>query len=47
MYNSYQYQDRQTAQGSWSDIALYISNYCVYCIEDQNLTHTILMHRNF
>ena len=76
LYNSYcyggQYQDIQTAQGSWygpvemilpeaearaisfplvrtttqgqsvyPDIALYISNYCVYCIEDQNLTHTI------
>ena len=25
----------------YPDIALYISNYCVYCIEDQNLTHTI------
>jgi hypothetical protein len=30
-----------------TNIALHISNYCVYCIEDQNLTHTISMHRNF
>jgi len=22
-------------------VTLHISNYCVYCIEDQNLTHTI------
>jgi hypothetical protein len=31
----------------YSDSALHISNYCVYCIEDQNLTHTIEMHRHF
>ena len=32
-----------TTQGQsvYPDIALHISNYCVYCIEDQNLTHTI------
>jgi hypothetical protein len=32
-----------TTQGQsvYADIVLYISNYCVYCIEDQNLTHTI------
>ena len=24
-----------------TDIALHISNYCVYCIEDQNLTYNI------
>ena len=62
LYNSNwyggQYQDMQTALGSWyepvemlrtttqgqsvyPDIALYISNYRVYCIEVQNLTHTI------
>ena len=28
-------------QSVYPDIAFYISNYCVYCIEDQNLTHTI------
>jgi len=28
-------------QSVYPDIALYISNYCVYCIEDQNLTHTV------
>jgi len=28
-------------QSVYPDIALQISNYCVYCIEDQNLTHTI------
>ena len=27
-------------------IALYISNYCVYCIGDHNLTHAISMHIN-
>jgi len=34
---------RTTTQGQsvYPDIALHISNYCVYCIEDQNLTHTI------
>ena len=34
---------RTTTEGQsvYPDIALYISNYCVYCIEDQNLTHTI------
>jgi hypothetical protein len=34
---------RTTTQGQsvYPDIALLISNYCVYCIEDQNLTHTI------
>jgi hypothetical protein len=34
---------RTTTQGQsvYPDSALYISNYCVYCIEDQNLTHTI------
>jgi hypothetical protein len=76
LYNRYlyggQYQDIQTAQGSWygpvemilpepvgeenisstvrtatqgqsiySDIAIHISNYCVYCIEDLSLTHHI------
>jgi hypothetical protein len=25
-----------------TDIALHISNYCVYCIEDQNLTYNML-----
>jgi hypothetical protein len=32
-----------TTQGQsvYPDIALHISNYCVYCIEDQNLTHDI------
>jgi len=74
LYNSYwyrwQYQDIQTAQGSWygpvemilpelearvhtttqgqsvyPDIALHISNYCVYCIEDQDYdTHKIIAH---
>jgi len=28
-------------QSIYPDIALHISSYCVYCIEDQNLTHTI------
>jgi hypothetical protein len=34
---------RTTTQGQsvYPDIALHISNYCVYCIEDQNLTHII------
>jgi hypothetical protein len=32
-----QYQDIQTAH---PDITFYISNHSVYCIEDQNLTHT-------
>jgi hypothetical protein len=34
---------RTTTQGQsvYPDIALYISNYCVYCIEVQNVTHTI------
>jgi hypothetical protein len=34
---------RTTTQGQsvYPDIALPISNYCVYCIEDQNLTHII------
>jgi hypothetical protein len=34
---------RSTTQGLsvYPDIALPISKYCVYCIEDQNLTHTI------
>ena len=34
---------RGTDQGQsvYPDSALHISNYCVYCIEDQNLTHTI------
>ena len=27
-------------QSVYPDIALHIRNYCVYCIEDQNLTHT-------
>ena len=37
---------RITTQGQsvYPDISLHISNYCVYCIEDQNLTHNI-MHR--
>ena len=26
-------------QSVYPDIALHISNYCVYCIEDQNLTY--------
>ena len=32
-----------TDQGNsvYPDVALYISIYCVYCIEDQNLTHTL------
>jgi hypothetical protein len=32
-----------TTQGQslYPHIALHISNYCIYCIEDQNLTHTI------
>jgi len=25
----------------YPDITLHISNYCIYCIEDQNLTHII------
>ena len=33
--------DRLPGQTVYPDIALHISNYCVYCIEDQNLTHTI------
>jgi hypothetical protein len=28
-------------QSVYPDINHHISNYCVYCIEDQNLTHTI------
>ena len=28
-------------QSVYPDIALHISGYCVYSIEDQNLTHTI------
>jgi len=34
---------RITTQGQsvYHDIALHISNYCFYCIEDQNLTRTI------
>ena len=28
-------------QSVYPDIALHISNYCVYCTEDKNLTHTI------
>ena len=28
-------------QSVYPDVALHISSYCVYCIEDQNLTHTI------
>jgi hypothetical protein len=28
-------------QSVYPDIALHISNYCVYCHEDQNLTHDI------
>jgi hypothetical protein len=34
---------RTTTQGQYvyPDIALHISNYCVYCIEDQNLSYTI------
>ena len=28
-------------QSIYPDIALHISNYGIYCIEDQNLTHTI------
>ena len=82
LYNSNwyggQYQNIQTAQGSWyqwkwycptgaggegdisfttrtrtqgqyvyPDIALHISNYCVYCIEDQNLTHNINAQKLF
>ena len=31
-------------QSVYPDIALRISNYCVYCIEDQNLTHNINAH---
>jgi hypothetical protein len=32
-----------TTQGQsvYPDIALHINNYCVYCIEDQNLTYNI------
>jgi len=32
-----------TTQGQsvYPDIVLHISNYCAYCIEDQNLTHTM------
>jgi hypothetical protein len=34
---------RTTTQGQsvYPNIALYICDYCVYCIEDQNMTHTI------
>jgi hypothetical protein len=34
---------RTTTQGQsvYPDIALHIRNYCVFCIEDQNPTHTI------
>jgi hypothetical protein len=32
------YPNRQCV---YPDSALHISNYCVYCIEDQNLTDTI------
>jgi len=28
-------------QSVYPDIALHISDYCVYCTEDQNLTQTI------
>ena len=32
---------RTQGQSVYTDIALTASNYCVYCIEDQNLTHNI------
>ena len=35
---------RTQGQSVYPDIALHISNYCVYCIEDQNLTHAIAEH---
>ena len=41
---------RTTTQGQsvYPDIALHISNYCVYCIEDQDYdTHKIIAHKFF
>jgi len=31
-------------QSVYPDISLHFSNYCVYCIEDQNLTHNLNDH---
>jgi hypothetical protein len=38
---SFTVRTRTKGQSVYSDIALHISNYYVYCIADQNLTHTI------
>ena len=34
-------------QSVYPDIVLHISNYCAYCIEDQNLTHNVIAHTFF